>query len=152
MCTQPRIGYSEAQVKDLLHLRRLYYGKLGQLYRQRKELRSQVPLACMGEVEGICATHNYTLLSSLAEKLRVNAADEYSVFLQSFCAIFRGVGVPPLAPVLGLYGGITGLLACCPPCLLLSCTVSHIHGLLHICITAPAGFATISQSETGMSL
>ncbi|KAL3142348.1 hypothetical protein ABBQ38_002685 [Trebouxia sp. C0009 RCD-2024] len=87
----PKMEYTEAQVQDLLHLRRLYYGKLGQLYRQRKELRSQVPLACMGEVEGICATDNYTLLSGLAEKLRVNAAEEYSVFLQSFCAIFRGV-------------------------------------------------------------
>jgi len=50
-----------------------------------------VPLACMGEVENICATHNYTLLSNLAEKLRQNAAEEYSVFVQSFCAIFRGV-------------------------------------------------------------
>ena len=88
---QPRIAYTNAQTQDLLHLRRLYYGKLGQLYRQRKELRSQVPLACMGDVEGACATDNYTLLSSLAEKLRVNAAEEYNVFLQSFCAIFRGV-------------------------------------------------------------
>ena len=76
VCLQPRMEYTEAQVQDLLHLRRLYYGKLGQLYRQRKELRSQVPLACMGEVEGICATDNYTLLSSLADKLRVNAAEE----------------------------------------------------------------------------
>ena len=65
----------------------------------------------MGEVEGICATHNYTLLSSLAEKLRVNAAEEYSVFLQSFCAIFRGVGVLPLPSALGLYGHV-GLSAC----------------------------------------
>lgn len=87
--------YTESQVRDLLHLRRLYYGKMGQLYRQRKELRSQVPLACMGEVESICATDNYTLLSSLAEKLRVNAAEEYSVFVQSFCAIFRGVSLIP---------------------------------------------------------
>lgn len=87
----PRLAYTGSQVQDLLHLRRLYYGKLGQLYRQRKELRSQVPLACMGEVDNICATDNYTLLSNLAEKLRVNAAEEYSVFLQSFCAISRGV-------------------------------------------------------------
>ncbi len=84
------MAYTESQVRDLLHLRRLYYGKMGQLYRQRKDLRSEVPLACMGEVENICATHNYTLLSNLAEKLRQNAA-EYSVFVQSFCAIFRGV-------------------------------------------------------------
>ncbi len=88
---QPKMAYTESQVRDLLHLRRLYYGKMGQLYRQRKELRAQVPLACMGEVENICATDNYTLLSNLAEKLRQNAAEEYSVFVQSFCAIFRGV-------------------------------------------------------------
>ena len=117
MSLQPRIAYSEAQAKDLLQLRRLYYGKLGQLYRQRKELRSQVPLACMGEVEGICATRNYTVLSSLAEKLRMNAAEEYSVFLQSFCAIFRGVSFSPSAPVpvLGLYGlvNLFFLPACC---------------------------------------
>ena len=80
-------------MRDLLHLRRLYYGKLGQLYRQRKELRSKVPLACMGEVENICATDNYTLLTGLADKLRENAAEEYSVFVQSFCAIFRGVSL-----------------------------------------------------------
>ena len=88
---QPRLSYTESQVRDLLYLRRLYYGKLGQLYRQRKELRSQVPLACTAEAENICATDNYTVLSDLAEKLRVNAAEEYSVFVQSFCAIFRGV-------------------------------------------------------------
>lgn len=87
----PRLSYTESQVRDLLHLRRLYYGKLGQLYRQRKELRSKVPLACMGEVENICATDNYTLLTGLADKLRENAAEEYSVFVQSFCAIFRGI-------------------------------------------------------------
>ncbi|KAL0023897.1 hypothetical protein WJX79_007624 [Trebouxia sp. C0005] len=87
----PRLAYAESQVRDLLHLRRLYYTKMGQLYRQRKELRAQVPLACMGEVENICATDNYTLLSNLAEKLRQNAAEEYSVFVQSFCAIFRGI-------------------------------------------------------------
>ena len=99
---QPRLAYTDSQVQDLLHLRRLYYGKLGQLYRQRKELRSQVPLACMGEVDNICATDNYTLLSSLAEKLRVNAAEEYSVFLQHFCAIFRGVSIVPVAVALRL--------------------------------------------------
>ena len=100
---QPRLAYTGSQVQDLLHLRRLYYGKLGQLYRQRKELRSQVPLACMGEVDNICATDNYTLLSNLAEKLRVNAAEEYSVFLQSFSAIFRGVSIMPVAIALHMH-------------------------------------------------
>lgn len=99
------MAYTEAQVQDLLHLRRLYYGKLGQLYRQRKELRSQLPLACMGEAEGICATDNYTLLSSLAEKLRINAAEEYSVFLQSFCAIFRGVSHLPCQHLVSVFLG-----------------------------------------------
>ena len=88
---QVRLSYTDSQVRDLLHLRRLYYGKMGQLYRQRKELRSQVPLACMGDVDTICATDNYTKLSDLAEKLRLNAAEEYSVFVQSFCAVLRGV-------------------------------------------------------------
>ena len=88
--------FTESQVRDLLYLRRLYYGKLGQLYRQRAELRGQVPLARMGEAETICATDNYTVLSDLAEKLRVNAAEEYSVFVQSFCAIFRGVSLLPV--------------------------------------------------------
>lgn len=79
----------------MLHIRRLYYGKLGQLYRERKELRSQVPLArSAGDaaaVEGQSAAENYTALSQLAEQLRINAAEEYSVFLQSFCALWRGV-------------------------------------------------------------
>lgn len=94
-CLQPRKQFSEAQVRDVLHIRRLYYGKLGQLYRERKELRSQVPLARSAEdaagVEGQSAAENYTALSQLAEQLRINAAEEYSVFLQSFCALWRGV-------------------------------------------------------------
>lgn len=91
----PRKQFSEDQVRDVLHIRRLYYGKLGQLYRERKELRSQVPLArSAGDaaaVEGQSAAENYTALSQLAEQLRINAAEEYSVFLQSFCALWRGV-------------------------------------------------------------
>ena len=69
----------------------------------------------MGEAEGICATDNYTLLSSLAEKLRVNAAEEYSVFLQSFCAVFRGVGLLPL-----------------PALRTMSCLCPCLHGFLPI--------------------
>ena len=88
----------------------------------------------MGEVEGICATRNYTLLSGLAEKLRVNAADEYSVFLQSFCALFRGVGFLPFPPppVLGL--SLAGwAVACLPVARLHRVSLVWTVALLHHC-------------------
>ena len=88
-------------MKDILHIRRLYYGKLGQLYRQRKELRSQVPVACSVGAEAQSAPDNYTALSQLAEQLRINAAEEYSVFLQSFCALWRGVSSAVLCRAVG---------------------------------------------------
>ena len=93
---QPRKQYTAAQVKDILHVRGLYYGKLGQLYRERKELRSQVPFACVDASEAQSAPDNYTTLSQLAKQLRINAAEEYSVFLQCFCTFWRGVCPCPL--------------------------------------------------------
>ena len=39
------MDYSESQQQDMLHLRRLLYGKLGQLSRARAAMMAQMPAA-----------------------------------------------------------------------------------------------------------
>ena len=40
---QETLKYTEAQEQDLLHLRRIFYGKLGQLARERAAVMSKMP-------------------------------------------------------------------------------------------------------------
>ena len=42
---QVAIDYTPCQIRDLLHLRRLFYGRLGQLLRQRQALLDEMPAA-----------------------------------------------------------------------------------------------------------
>lgn len=86
---QVGVQYTEEQVQDLLHLRRLFYGRQGQLDRQRKVIVSKL---C--SKEGMTPDGGkYSALTSLAHELHANAAEEQSLMMQCCCACFRGVCV-----------------------------------------------------------
>lgn len=82
--------YSEDQVHDLLLLRRLFYGRQGQLDRQRKALVSELSSgeAVMTDDPPLS---NYSAITSLAHELQANAAEGHCLRVQCCCACFRGV-------------------------------------------------------------
>lgn len=91
-CKQEAVEYSEEQVQDLLHIRHLFYTRLGQLARERTQLLRKL---LKDEGQDVCACyHASDKLSQLtlgSEQLRENAALEYRVYLQFASAFYRGV-------------------------------------------------------------
>lgn len=79
---------SEAQIQDLLHLRRLFCGKIGQLARSRKALMSQLPSESIGASH---ASDKLDQVTTLAEQLRANGSEEYRTYMQYASTFYRGV-------------------------------------------------------------
>ncbi len=85
---QIAVDLTEAQVQDLLYLRRLFCGKIGQLGRARKDLMSKMP----SESIGIChASDKLEEVTNLAEQLRANGSEEYRTYMQFASSFYRGV-------------------------------------------------------------
>lgn len=85
---QNAVELSEAQIQDLLHLRRLFCGKIGQLGRARKALMSQLPSESIGASH---ASDKLDQVTSLAEQLRANGSEEYRTYMQYASTFYRGV-------------------------------------------------------------
>lgn len=95
------VDLTEAQVQDLLYLRRLFCGKIGQLSRSRKELMSKLP----SDSIGIChASDKLEEVTNLAEQLRANGSEEYRTYMQFASSFYRGVS---------LLCSIWGWMLCC---------------------------------------
>lgn len=111
---QNTVELSEEQIQDLLHLRRLFCGKIGQLARARRSLLSQLPSESIGMSH---ASDKLDQVTSLAEQLRVNGSEEYRTYMQFASTFYRGVGVhdcctmPPLTAVASL--GLQRTADCC---------------------------------------
>ncbi len=90
---QAVVAYIPAQVKDLLHLRKLFYSKVGQLCRDRKALlRHMADEQDVGANIGLDdVSVRLSEVSDLAEQLRANGADEYRTYMQFSSAFSRGV-------------------------------------------------------------
>ena len=97
---QVALQYTEAQEQDLLHLRRLFYGKLGQLARERALLLSKMPAACnVVENNEPISFHlgfrhvadQLTLTKEVSDQLCANHAEESSVYMSHGFCLFRCV-------------------------------------------------------------
>ena len=98
---QVTVDLTEAQIQDLLYLRRLFCGKIGQLSRSRKELMSKLP----SDSIGIChASDKLEEVTNLAEQLRANGSEEYRTYMQFASSFYRGVS---------LLCSICGWMLCC---------------------------------------
>ena len=102
------MSYSKEQIQDLLHLRRLFYGRQGVLDRQRRDLVGKLSSNEAMVMTDSPPQSNYSVLTSISHELRANAAEEHCLRLQCCCACFRGVsgfiilsvvGVPPAVAV-----------------------------------------------------
>ena len=95
--------FTEAQEQDLLHLRRLFYGKLGQLSRERAALLKQMPAPAQHS-EAVSFHRGFrnvaeqlALTKEVSDQLCANHAAESSVYqIHGFC-MFRCVRLPPTA-------------------------------------------------------
>ena len=76
-----------------MHLRRLFYSKVGQLCRERKALLSH--MANEQDVGANIGLDDVSVrlseVSDFAEQLRANGADEYKTYMQFSSAFSRGV-------------------------------------------------------------
>ena len=98
--TQVALQYTEAQEQDLLHLRRLFYGKLGQLARERAALLSKMPAACnVVENNEPISFHlgyrhvadQFALTKEVSDQLCANNAEESLVYMSHGFCLFRCV-------------------------------------------------------------
>ncbi|DBB00359.1 TPA: hypothetical protein ACH3X1_013711 [Trebouxia sp. C0004] len=87
------VSYTPEQMKDLLHLRLLFYSQVGQLCRERKALlRYMADEQDVGTNTGLDdVSVRLSEVSDLAEQLRANSADEYRTYMQFSSAFFRGL-------------------------------------------------------------
>ena len=96
-CLQATIAYSAQQIRDLMHLRRLFYSKVGQLCRERKALLSH--MANEQDVGANIGLDDVSVrlseVSDFAEQLRANGGDEYKTYMQFSSAFSRGVRCQP---------------------------------------------------------
>ena len=97
---QAALQYTEAQEQDLLHLRRLFYGKLGQLARERAALLRKMPAACNVPENnepisfhlGYChVADQFALTKEVSDQLCANHAEESSVYMSHGFCLFRCV-------------------------------------------------------------
>lgn len=79
---------SEAQVQDLLYLRHLFVGKLGQLQRERTQLVSRLSSEA---AESHHVSDKLAELTAVTEQLRANGSEEYRAHMQLASTMFRGV-------------------------------------------------------------
>ena len=101
-CSQAALKCTDSQEQDMLHLRHLFYAKLGQLARQRGALLRKVPDAGseLQHTKAVTFNHGYRHVADklvetteVAEQLCANRYEETQVYMYcSFC-LFRCVSL-----------------------------------------------------------
>ncbi len=104
-CMQVAMDFSKSQQEDMLHLRRLFYGKLGQLSRARAAIMDQLP-AEVQHVTDLPANetiaHDLADTTDWADQLCANGAEESRAHLFCAMALYGGVSCCLVTPALTL--------------------------------------------------
>ncbi len=79
---------TEVQTQDLLHLRRLFTGRIDQLARERELLVKSLQSDAAGDCH---VSDKLADMTALTEQLRANGNEEYRAHMQLTSAFFRGV-------------------------------------------------------------
>ncbi len=94
---QAAMNYSENQKQDILHLRRLFYGKLGQLSRARAAIMDQMPAVVQSSpvppfnLDLKSTANKLAETQDWADQLCANCAEKSRAYL--FCTICLSRGV-----------------------------------------------------------
>ena len=93
------MDYSESQQQDMLHLRRLLYGKLGQLSRARAAIMAQMPAAIQHDavlpfnLDMKSTANKFTETKEWSDHLCANRAEESRAYLYCGVCLYRGVSL-----------------------------------------------------------
>ena len=90
-CMQNSMDFTPQQTADLLHLRRLYITRRGQLANGRKALLAQVPSQHFSDLNIPEPADNVTKLFEMANYLRDNGTEDHRIYHCTQCAAIRGV-------------------------------------------------------------
>ncbi|KAL0031337.1 hypothetical protein WJX79_004570 [Trebouxia sp. C0005] len=91
------MDYSESQQRDMLHLRRLLYGKLGQLSRARAAIMAQLPAAVQHDaalpfnLDMRSTASKLTETKEWADQLCANRAEESRAYLYCGVCLYQGI-------------------------------------------------------------
>ena len=88
---QASLHLTEAQQVDMLHLRRLFYAKIGALRRERRQLVQQVPAGAAHSTAE--ASTRLADITAIAQQLHDNSAAEFKTYMQFCSAYQRGVSI-----------------------------------------------------------
>ncbi|DBA92181.1 hypothetical protein WJX77_001073 [Trebouxia sp. C0004] len=90
-------NFTESQQQDMLHLRRLFFGKLGQLSRVRAAIMKQMPAALQPRpvlpfnLDFKSTTNKLAETKEWADQLCANRAEESRAFLTCGFCLYRGI-------------------------------------------------------------
>ena len=87
---QAAMQYTESQIQDLLHLRRLFIHRIGQLARERKTLLDGMA-QCKTNMSQVC--DKVCEVSKWSDLLRENGDEEHRSYMQIITASCRGVSL-----------------------------------------------------------
>ncbi|DBB15330.1 TPA: hypothetical protein ACH3X3_003578 [Trebouxia sp. C0006] len=82
---------SEDQIQDLFHLWRMCSTRRGQLANARKTKLTQIPVECFSDVQMPDPRENVANLTEMANFIKENGAEDFKVYSDTMCAIYRGV-------------------------------------------------------------
>lgn len=85
---QAVLQYTSSQKADLLFLRRLFFGKVGQLARQRKDILQRMSNI---EAEQMRDGERHEKLNELSAELRENGREDYRTHVQFTAVMHEGV-------------------------------------------------------------
>ena len=91
---QASLHLAEAQQVDMIHLRRLFYAKIGALRRERSQLVQQVPAGAAHSTAE--ASTRLADITAIAQQLHDNSAAEFKTYMQFCSAYQRGVSISDL--------------------------------------------------------
>ena len=100
---------TDDQVQDLIYLWRMCSTRRGQLANARKVQLTQVPAECFSDVQMPDPRDNVANLTAMANFINENGKEDFKVYSDTMCALYRGVG-----PALLLQHGLWCAMTCNP--------------------------------------
>ena len=89
---QAALQLTASQKDDLMHLRRLFYGKVAQIARQRRDILKRM---ASSELDLMRKNNKNLELEELTTQLRQNGMEDYRTHIQCTAVMYDGVRLLP---------------------------------------------------------
>ncbi len=116
----------------------------GQLANARKTKLTQIPVECFSDVQMPDPRENVANLTEMANFIKENGTEDFKVYSDTMCAIYRGVSCPS---VLGTPAQLSVLQWCVPCVQGQCCHGQNVQSLCNVafCISKLAANVTVAQ-------